>query len=250
MGVAVKALTRIVLLAVAAGALPSCAEDRSNQRPSRPVAVPAYDVVTTRDLSMGAVRRLEARVSLPDHYAREDVERVAQAVVADMTSSQEVNAISVLFYGPQTATSGAYDIAMVEWAPNGRWGDAGSVGAGEYSTFRYSVSYNPPSPALPPTATRLAVSGRTGLLGAPLPEGARLIERTAGDPAEDRDPRERYAISASAAEIMDFFNEAMPKAGWAKDGQSRPTGAFFRKGNLMIGVLTNRDGSTFTLMGS
>ena len=241
---------RFELAAVALGTVMSCSQDDSTQRSPRPSAVPAHELVTTRDLSMGAVRRLEARVSLPQHYTRDDVERVAQALVADITESQRVNAISILFYGPQTSTTGPYDVAMVEWAPNGRWGDAAFIRAGDYSTFRYAVSYNPPTPPLPSNASRLAGSGRTGLLGAPLPEGARLTKRTAGNPAAGRDPRERYAISASAAEIVAFFNEAMPKDGWAKDGPAGPTSAFFRKGKLMIGVLTNRDGGTFTLMGS
>jgi hypothetical protein len=238
---------RFGVLAATVGTFASCADGESMRRPAQ---VPAYQVVTTRDLSMGTVRRFEARVSVPEHYSRADVERVAQAFVADMTSSQEVNAISILLYGPQTSTSGAYDVAMVEWAPYGRWADAGSVRAGEYSTFRYFVSYIAPAPTLPSIASRLTASIQTGLLGVPLPKGARLIEQTAGDPAAGRDPRQRYAISASAAEIMAFFTEVMPAAGWAKDGPSRPTSVFFRKGKFMIGILTTRDGSTFTLMGS
>lgn len=245
-----RLVTCFAVPVLALGALVSCSQGDSPRRPAQPAAAPPHRVVTTRDLSMGAVRRLEARVSLPQHYTRDEVQRVAQAVVADITGSQKVNAISILFYGPQTSTDGAYDVAMVEWAPNGRWSDAVSVQAGDYSTFRYSVSYNPPAPALPSGASHLAGSNRTGLLGAPLPEGAKLIERTAGDPAAGRDPSERYAISASAAEIMAFFNEAMPKAGWAKDGPSSPTSEFFRKGNLMIAVLASREGGTFTLMGS
>lgn len=245
-----QSVTRFVVLAATVGTLGSCAEDESKPHPAQAVAPPTYQVVATRDLSMGAVRRLEARISLPEHYTRDDVERVAQAVVAGMTSSQRVNAISILFYGPQTSTSGAYDVAMVEWAPDGRWADAGSVRAGDYSTFRYSVSYIAPTPTPPSGASRLAASNRTGLLGVPLPEGAKLIQQRAGDPAAGRDPSQRYAISASAAEIIAFFSEVMPAGGWAKDGPSGPTSAFFRKGNLMIGVLTNRDGGTFTLMGS
>ena len=197
-----QSVTLFVVLTATVGTLVSCAEDGPTRRPSQAVAPPAYEVVTTRDLSMGPVRRLEAKVSLPEHYTRKDVERVAQAVVADITSSQRVNAISILFYGPRTSTAGAYDVAMVEWAPSGRWAEARSVPAGDYSTFRYSVSYNPPIPTLPSGASRLAGSNQTGLLGVPLPEGARLIERRAGDRAAGHDPSERYAISASAAEII------------------------------------------------
>ena len=45
-------------------------------------------------------------------------------------------------------------------------------------------------------------------------------------------------------------SKAMSKAGWAKDGVWTPTAAFFVKGAYMIGALTNKDGRTFTLMGS
>jgi hypothetical protein len=198
---------------------------------------------------MGVVRRLQVRVSVPEHYSRSAVEQVAQAVVAEMTKSQPVNAISILFYGPGTSTEGVYDVAMVEWAPNGQWGDAGSVQAGDYLTFRYAVSYNAraSTPTGPPT---LGASNETGLLGVPLPVGARLTQRTTGDPALDRDPSERYAVSASAVEIAAFFNQAMPAAGWARDGRSTSTALFFRKDRLMIGVLINSRGGTFTLMGS
>jgi hypothetical protein len=99
-------------------------------------------------------------------------------------------------------------------------------------------------------ASDLKPSGRTGLLGVPLPEGAELIEQRPGNPAQGQDPSERYAVSATAVQIAAFFNREMPGAGWAKDGTSTSTALFFRKGDLMIGVLINRDGGTFTLMGS
>jgi hypothetical protein len=198
---------------------------------------------------MGAVRRLQVRVSLPEHYSRNVVEQAAQAVVAEITKSQPVNAISILFYGPGTSTGGVFDVALIEWAPNGQWGDAGSVRAGDYGTFRYTVSYKtpPPTPSGPSTLTG---SNQTGLLGVPLPVGAQLTQRTPGDPALGRDPSERYALSATALEIAAFFSQAMPAAGWAKDGTSTGTALFFRKDRLMIGVLINSSGGTFTLMGS
>ena len=106
---------------------------------------------------------------------------------------------------------------------------------------------NAPPPA---RATDLQASGESGLLGAPLPVGAQLLERTPGNPAAGVDPRERYSISASAAAIAAFFRRQMQAAGWARDGTSTETVLFFQKGRLMLGVLIGRDGGTFTLMGS
>ena len=101
---------------------------------------------------------------------------------------------------------------------------------------------NAPPPA---NASSLKASGQTGLLGAPLPEGVRLVEQIPGNRAAGRDPRERYAISATADDIAAFFNRAMPGSGWSKDGTSTKTTLFFQKGNLILGVLVNRDGGSF-----
>ena len=99
-------------------------------------------------------------------------------------------------------------------------------------------------------ASSIKASGRTGLLGAPLPEGAQLTEQTPGNRAAGRDPTESYAISATAVDIAAFFNQAMPGSGWYKDGTSTETVLFFQKGNLILGVLIGGDGGSFTLMGS
>ena len=226
----------------------ACGDQRSTSALAPPTSHPDYKVVTTRDVSIGSVRRLQLKVSLPKHYARDAVEQAAQAIVAGTTESQPVNAISILFYGPGTSTAGVYDVAMVEWAPNGQWSAADSVRPGDYTTFRYAVSYNPPPSTTSPST--LTISNQKGLLGAPLPLAATLTQATPGDPGSGRDPSERYAVSASAPEIAAFFNEEMPAAGWEKDGRSTNTILFFRKGSLMVGVLVNSDGGTFTLMGS
>ena len=99
----------------------------------------------------------------------------------------------------------------------------------------------------PPSAQpSLKASGQTGLLGVPLPVGARLTERIRGNPAEYTDPSETYAVSATADEITAFFNEVMPNAGWYKSA----TGMFieFLKGDLVLGVWISEN--KFTLMGS
>jgi hypothetical protein len=99
-------------------------------------------------------------------------------------------------------------------------------------------------------ATALQRSGTTGLLGAPLPVGATLTERRPGDSASGADPAEQYAIAASAAEIAAFFDTAMPAAGWVKAADSTATSMYFEKGSVVIGVIMNSSGDSFTLMGS
>ena len=208
---------------------------------------PGYEIVSTEDVSYAVVRRLTARVSLIQHYARQTVEDIARDIVAELIDSQDVNAITIFFYGPGTSTASAYDVARVEWAPNGVWADAHTVQAGDYSSFAYSVSYNEPLPA---STTTLSVSNQTGLLGVPLPEGATLLERDAGDPSAGRDASECYAVSAPAADIAAFFDGEMRGTGWLKDGVSTEYALFWRKGDIRFVVVISSEGGTFTLMGS
>jgi hypothetical protein len=105
-------------------------------------------------------------VSLPEHYARDLVEQVAKAIVADLIRQQPVNAIGILFYGPNTSTESVYDVALVDWAPNGRWEEAPSVRAGDYSSFRYSVSYNASTEPTSPARTRTPPARQSTRTGA------------------------------------------------------------------------------------
>jgi hypothetical protein len=224
--------------------------------PSSPT-IPPYRVVSTKDVSMGRVRRLAVKVALPEHYGRENVEKVAQAVVADLKKREPLNAVSILFYGPGTSISGVFDVARVEWAPNGKWEDAGSVQAGDYSSFGYFVDYNYPARANSESqrAGSAVMSGlrrstQTGLLGVPLPQGAKLVESTPGDPSAGRDPSERYEIAGSSSEIVAFYLKEMLVDGWTKNGVSSATTLVFDKSGMMIGILVKKEGGSFTLWGS
>ena len=210
--------------------------------------LPAFETVAREDLSLGETRRLNIRVSIPEHYSQLAIERIASAVVQDITAEQDVNAISLMFFGPGTSTAGVWDGGMVEWAPSGRWSDAASVRAGAYRSFKYNVKYRQAEPTQPDGREALSASSTRGLLDVPLPQGALLLERT--EPAPGRDPSESYAIEASAADIRSFFSREMPSSGWARSRTSSGGSLFFTRGDLMIGVLINQSGGSFMLMGS
>jgi len=206
-------------------------------------------IARIQDLSYANVVRLNVRVTLPQRYTRPQVEALARTLVDSLSGLRRVNAISVMFFGPGTPTDGAWDVAAVDWAPGGRWEDAGTVQAGEYRTFRYAVNYREAA-ARPSTSESLASSGRRGLFGAPVPRGASLLSRTAGNAREGRDPSERYRIRASASAIADFYSRELPRLGWSADGSTGDNMLYFKKGAVMLGVIINRSGGTFTLMGS
>ena len=218
--------------------------------PSRGDAqVPDYEIVSRQDLSFGVVRRFNLRVRVPRHYQREQIERIANAIVSDLSRTERLNAVSIMFYGPGDTVTGAWDVALVEWAPNGRWSDASTVRAGDYSSFRYSVTYRPP-PAPTDTTSNLRSSRTRGLHGVPLPAGATLEKRGTSAPGSGRSRWEQYRVAASANEVSAYFNREMPKAGWQKDGLSSAYEIFFNKGNAQVDILINVKGGTFTLSGS
>lgn len=211
-----------------------------------------YQIANTDDVSFGQTRRLSVRIRVPKHYSKSEIENIARSVTSGITRRQQVNAIMMYFHGPNTPASGIPDIARVEWAPYGDWGRAIEVQSGSYSSFKYSVYYTPQTPAetlASEVVIELKASAERGLLGVPLPVGAELIERRQGNPAESIDPTERYQIEASAKQIITFYRNELPKLGWQISPPTTETAVFFEKGNLMIGVLTNKDGGTFTLMG-
>lgn len=235
-----SSLLVLATLAVAACAPPEQSEAR---------ATPEYQVVEVKDLSVGVTRRLNIRVSIPRHYSRDEIEAIARAIVDATTRKQKVSAVSIMFYGPETAVNGAWDVAAVDWAPYGDWSKASEVTAGDYRNFRYSVTYRQELKRTP-IAEALPIASKRGLLGAPLPRGAILTSQTPGDVSSGSDPTQTYRIDASAEALADFFLREMPRHGWLKDGASRESILIFQKDDLVVGIIIEREGGSFTLMGS
>jgi len=104
--------------------------------------------------------------------------------------------------------------------------------------------------ARPAAATRLAASGTAGILGCPLPHGASLSGRSHGSDGIDDHPTETYAIEAPAQEIVGFYEREMERSGWHKTPVSSELLLYFVKDDETVGVLIDREGGFFTLMGS
>jgi len=207
-------------------------------------SIPSFSIIEKTDVSTATARRLRIKVSIAQHLEQPDIERIANAIVNDATRANPVNAIAIFFYGPNGSTTGAYDVASVEWAPNGRWEEASSVRSGDYSSFRYSVKYKP---ALSSSDKGLKRSGAQGLFGIPLPEGAKLQTRKA---TQAGDSSESYSSNASAVDLHAFFLREMAASGWKKDGLSQDLVLFFAKGKILVQITIAKDGRRFSLAGS
>jgi hypothetical protein len=100
-----------------------------------------------------------------------------------------------------------------------------------------------PASALPPAPV-------AGILGCPLPRGASLSIRSHGAEGADDHPTETYAIQAPAQEILGFYEREMERAGWRKSFVASEYLLYFEKDDRTVGILVERKGGLFTLMGS
>ncbi len=98
-----------------------------------PEAPATYEIADREDVSFGATVRIVYRVSVSGPLTEDDIRRIAQEIIDDETSQQDVNAIAFAFYLPGTDTTGPYSAGQAFWAPDGDWSSASTVRAGDYS---------------------------------------------------------------------------------------------------------------------
>jgi len=86
-----------------------------------------YDVLKKenfdyRDLATNQyVHRLQYRVKLQKEYSEEELKNISDEIIY---KAPDAEAISILFYLPNTETDGPYTAGMATWAPNGKWESA------------------------------------------------------------------------------------------------------------------------------
>ena len=109
--------------------------------------VPNYRIAKVEDVSFATAVRLSYRVVVDHMLTESQLRLVCQDLIAKQTVP--VNALSFLFYLPDTDTNGVYTAGKADWAPNGVWADADKVQTGDYSHHKLVVSVGS---ALGPTA--------------------------------------------------------------------------------------------------
>ena len=107
--------------------------------PTNDDAVLTYEVVEREDVSVGEIIRLVFRVQVSSEPTEAELDQIANQLIADETEGLAVNAIGFFFYLPDSDTSGPYTAGTGDWAPNGKWDDADTVVAGDYSTHQLTI---------------------------------------------------------------------------------------------------------------
>ena len=138
-------VTGCTMLAALAGYAGAESHEQDSGVPvEQPNDVPAYTIENTEDVSFLLTDRRVVNVTTGDDVEEltfEDFDAICHDVVYEITTDEDVNAIAIHFWrdGQIIGSESAY--AVVDWAPEGNWEDAGDVETGEYD--RHEFKYDP-----------------------------------------------------------------------------------------------------------
>jgi hypothetical protein len=95
-----------------------------------------YMVVSRDPAHIGVIKRFALRVVIYQRLTKAQLMRLAEALYREAQEVTPFNAIGIYFYDyPQFIDDGTR-LGSVQYAPNGRWTDAGTVQTGDYSTMK------------------------------------------------------------------------------------------------------------------
>lgn len=118
--------------------------------------LPSYQVVEKDDVSFGSTVRIRVKATTDFPLAKDQARAVMDAIIKEVTDGSRVNAALVFLYDgllPVSGTFSAYSLAKATFAPDGDWGSANQVKAGDYSRHRTVYEFAPklddPQAAMP-----------------------------------------------------------------------------------------------------
>lgn len=100
------------------------------------VILPEYKIELIDDSNIGNCIRKTLHIVVTGDYTKDDLYKIAEKEIKDYTSKNNVNAVTVGFYESSGSIGNGYEMGRVEYVPNGVYGDAVNVKAGDYSTFK------------------------------------------------------------------------------------------------------------------
>ncbi len=103
---------------------------------------PDYEIYNSKDISSINAKRILYNVELKSVYSIDQGMMVAEDIINKYHKADAlVNAVGFFFYFPGANTSSGRADGSIDWAPNGKWEDAGTVKTGDYASFRFEVRF-------------------------------------------------------------------------------------------------------------
>ncbi len=116
-----------------------------------PTQIPNYQIVQKEDVSYAGVVRLQFRILVDGPQTESQLRQICEYII-ETEKMISYNAISFVFYLPDTDTQGSYTAGMAIWAPEGKWENANQASTGDYSRHKLLVEVgnamgNTPTPS-------------------------------------------------------------------------------------------------------
>ncbi len=89
-----------------------------------PIPIGEYKLISVEDVSYARVRRYVARIRVGYENSPANVEAILKRVALDVQRDKRANAVSVCAVGPDESPDFGYTAGMVDYAPDGNWGNA------------------------------------------------------------------------------------------------------------------------------
>lgn len=96
-----------------------------------------YKVIEKNDISTGNAKRYGWEVVVEEPVTVEQLKELAKKIVEEAKTDKKFNALVIGFYDYVEFIGYGYTLGKVEYAPNGDWGKANTVSAGEYDKMDY-----------------------------------------------------------------------------------------------------------------
>lgn len=117
-------------------------EEESSQTAStnentREEKLPEYKIELVDNTNLGSIIRETIHITVKGDYTLDDLYKIAEKEAKDYTANHKVNALAIGFYTDKENIGKGYDMGYVDYVPNGNWGDAVNIKAGDYSSFKF-----------------------------------------------------------------------------------------------------------------
>lgn len=103
----------------------------------------SYKIVSEEDLSFvednRMVKRTQCKVLIDRNSNEQELKSISKEIIENLISKEYQNAVTILYYLPNTNTNGGYTAGMVDWAPYGDWGKSNEVWTGDYTKHDYKI---------------------------------------------------------------------------------------------------------------
>lgn len=103
------------------------------------VAKVGYKILEEEDLSYREVVRVQFRIRVTEPLSEGKLRGICDRIIRQQKKLKPHNAISFLFYFPDTDIRGHYTAGKADWGPDGKWEDAGNVKPGDYSRHQLAI---------------------------------------------------------------------------------------------------------------